>query len=220
MKTYKEYYQIGLSHHLDWKSKQDEEWWKNKNDFGYLEVKGDFIETVKFLSIDEKNDASLFINTTNVKNSEWNILFSMLGQALVDWCVENVSWKNLWSVHFQIKRSIDENGMNFYVPTISVENFKLEKTGKYKWQKSEKETSERKLKKFDECNDFLCKLVVEFIESHGVDIPNDWNDFSFGLDSLSESCKWGEWVCASDGYMNLGNYNVEEGEYDQFVECM
>ena len=45
---------------------------------------GDYLKGTKFLSRDEKNDASLFINRTNVKNSEWSILFSMLGQVLVD----------------------------------------------------------------------------------------------------------------------------------------
>ena len=60
MKTYKEYYQFGLGEHFDWKSKQKEEWWK-KGDQSSLEPKGDYIETVKFLSVDEKNDASLFV---------------------------------------------------------------------------------------------------------------------------------------------------------------
>ena len=213
MKSYKEYYQLGLRRHIDWKSRQDEEWWKNKDDFGYMEKKGDYIETVNFLTIDEKNDSSLFINATNVKNSEWGILFDMLGQALVDWCVENVNYSNLWSFDFRVERYID-NGQIFYVPSFKVTNFQF----KNSWTQTIEETDENKLKVFEGCSDFLLDLTTRFIESHGKNIPNDWNHFSFGLDSLYSSCEWGEWVCDSDGYINLSNVNGEE--YDQFVECM
>ena len=213
MKSYKEYYQIGLSHHLDWKSKQDTEWWKERSLIGHLDLKGDYIETVKFLSVDEKNDASLFVNSTNVKNSEWGILFDMLGQALVDWCVENVDYSNLWSFDFRVDKYF-EDGKIFYVPKFKVTNF----TAKGNWPETAEETNEEKLKDFEGCKDFLVDLTVRFIESHGKNIPNDWNSFSFGLDSLYDSCKWGKWVSSSDGYMNLLNVNGED--YDQFVECM
>ena len=213
MKSYKEYYQFGLNEHLDWKSKQEEEWWRNKKDYDYLKTKGDYIETVNFLTIDEKNDASLFVNATNVKNSEWSILFSMLGQALVDWCRENVDYENLWSFGVQFKRGINEYGATSYIPEITVKTLK----GK---MEVEEVTDETVLEKFGYCALELCSLVDTFLHSHGKNIPNDWNIFNFGLDSLYESCKWGEWICASDGYMNLGNYNEETKEYDAFVECM
>jgi len=213
MKSYREYYQFGLSEHLDWKSKQDEEWWKNKNDFKYLETKGDYIETVHFLTIDEKNDASLFFNATNVKNSEWGILFDMLGQALVDWCVENMNYEDLWSVDFKIDRFI-EDGITYYIPKTTARKYNGENEDVYKI------TDETILEKLEDCTLELCKIVDTFISTHGKNIPNDWNYFSFGLDSLYESCKWGIWVCSSDGYMNLGNYNEETEKYDQFVECM
>lgn len=216
MKTYKEYYQFGLNEHLDWKSRQDEEWWKNKDDYRYLDTKGDYIETVRLLTVDEKNDSSLFTNATNVKNSEWGILFSMLGQALVDWCRENVSYKKLWNFGFRIDRGVDD-GKSFYVPSFTVRKLV---SSEDKWIKPEEETDEKKLKKFEKCADFLFGLVTEFIERNGNNIPNDWNYFSFGLDCLYESCKWGEWVCSSDGYMNLANYNEETNEYDEFVACM
>ena len=213
MRTFKEYYQLGLRHHINWKSMQDEEWWKNRDDFGYMETKGDYIETVNFLTIDEKNDSSLFINATNVKNSEWGILFDMLGQALVDWCVENVDYSHLWSFDFRIDKYF-EDGKIFYVPSFKVTNFQF----KNSWTQTIEETDENKLKVFEGCSDFLLDLVTRFIESHGKNIPNDWNYFSFGLDSLYSSCEWGKWVCDSDGYINLSNVNGEE--YDQFVECM
>lgn len=213
MKTYKEYYQFGLGKHFDWKSKQKEEWWK-RGDQSSLEPKGDYIETVKFLSVDEKNDASLFINTTNIKNSEWDILFSMLGQALVDWCVENVKYENLWSFDLKIERYV-ENGENIYLPTFKVTNYKKTESS---FPQTAEETNVKKLNNFKKCSEFLFDMVTRFIESNGKNIPNDWNHFSFGLDGLSHSCEYGEWVCTSDGYMNL--MNVTDGEYDQFVECM
>jgi len=212
MKTYKEYYQIGLNHYLQWKYSQKDEWWRKKAFCGHLDLKGDYIETVRFISKDEKNDGSLFVNGTNLKNSEWDILFSMLGQALVDWCVENVEYKDIWSVNFRIDRTIDETGKNVYDHSVFVKIVLKDKI--------EDVTDEEELQKYEGCGEFLCDLVARFIESHSKDIPNDWNSFSFGLDSLSESCKWGEWVCVSDGYMNLGNYNEETKEYDEFVECM
>jgi len=213
MKEYEEYYKFGLNEHLDWKSRQEEEWWRNKKYNDKLKTKGDYIETVNFITIDEKNDASLFANTTNVKNSEWCILFSMLGQALVDWCRENVDYENLWSFGVQFKRGINEYGATRYIPEITVKIMKGE-TG------IEEVTDETVLKKFEDCEFELCRLVDTFLYNHGKNIPNDWNYFSFGLDCLYESCKWGEWVCSSDGYMNLGNYNEETKEYDEFVECM
>lgn len=212
MKTYREYYQFGLEHHLNWRSYQKEEWWKKCNQDS-LKPKGDYIESVRFLTIDEKNDASIFINTTNVKNSEWSILFSMLGQALVDWCVENVDWKDLWSFDFRLDRFI-ENGEVFYYPTFKVTNSDYNDG----WRKTVEETNGKKLKKFEKCSEFLFDMVTRFIDSNGKNIPNDWNHFSFGLDDLSESCQYGEWVCSSDGYIGL--MNITDGIYDQFVECM
>ena len=94
MRTYKEYYQFGLDEHLDWKSKQKDEWWRAKQYKGDLELKGEYLETATPLSEEEKNDSSFFKNHTNMKNSKWNILFTMLGQALIDWCVENGKQEN------------------------------------------------------------------------------------------------------------------------------
>ena len=92
MKTYKEYYQIGLDEYLNWKSKQKGEWWRKnltKQQKSDLELKGEYLETITPLSEEEKNDSPLFKNRTNVKNSEWDILFSMLGRALGAWKMEN-----------------------------------------------------------------------------------------------------------------------------------
>ena len=213
MKSYKEYYKFGLEDHLKWLSYQKTEWWKDKKSFEYLSPKGDYIETVNILSVDEKNDSSLFHNHTNVKNSEWGILFTMLGQALVDWCRENVEWKDLWSFGIEINRVVIDLS-NVYDCEFSVKRYDLEK---HQWYK---ETDENVLKQFDGCRDFLLSIVDEFLTIHGKDVPNDWNYFSFGLDSLMDSCKWGEWVCSSDGYINLGNYNEDTKEYENFVECM
>jgi len=212
MRTFKEYYKKALDEHLTWLSNQTEQWWKkDKND--WLITKGDYIETVNLLTIDEKNDSSLFHNHTNVKNSEWGILFSMLGQALVDWCKENVDWNDLWSFGISIRREL--NGCSsIYNCSHSV--------NKYDFVNKEciKVVDEDELARYDSCQDFLCDLVDEFLTRCGKNIPNDWNYFSFGLDDLGNSCKWGEWVSASDGYMNLGNFNENDKEYDEYVECM
>ena len=177
-------------------------------------MSGDYIETVHFLTIDEKNDSSLFHNHTNVKNSEWGILFSMLGQALVDWCRENVDWKNLWSFGFTIKRSLD-GCSNLYDCSYSVNDY--DSVNKMMVEV----TDENRLEQFSGCFDFLCDLVDEFLTRQGKNIPNDWNRFNFGLDCLMESCEWGEWISASDGYMYLGNFvEGEDGGYTEYVECM
>ncbi len=215
MKSYKEYYQFGLEHYLDWKSKQNDEWWRRNELKGKLNLEGDYIETINVLSEYEKNDSSIFTNHTNVKNSGWDILFSMLGQALVDWFVENVDYKQIWSFDLKVTRFVN-NGINFYVPSFKVKNF--EPDGSF--VKTIDETNTEKLNKYKECADFLCDLLGRFIEDQGVDVPNNWNYFSFGLDSLYDSCKYGEWVCVSDGYMNLLNYIDGEKDYETFVECM
>ena len=213
MKSYKEYYQFGLNEHLDWKSKQEEEWWRRNELKGKLNLEGDYIETINVLSEYEKNDSSLFTNHTNVKNSEWGILFSMLGQALVDWCRENTDWKNLWSAGISINKEM-EGCSPSYICSFYVNNYDFV-------NRSRVEIVGEELEKYDGLGDFLYDLVDWFFTREGNNIPNDWNRFCFGLDSLMDSCEYGEWVCASDGYMNLANFvDGEDGGWTDFVECM
>lgn len=215
MRTYKEYYKFGLEHYLNWKLNQEDEWWKKGQFKGHLELTGDYIETTTPLSEEEKNDSSLFDNHTNVKNSEWTILFSMLGQALVDWLVENGYPESLWSFTFSLKRVVDGTE-NVYVPDFKVKVYNSD------YQIVER-ISEGLTEGFDGCQDFLLDLVSEFIESHGKDIPAGWNRFWFGLDDLSTSCKYGEWVPASDGFMQMGsslNDDDSEEGFELYVECM
>lgn len=213
MRTYKEYYQIGLDHYLDWKSKQKDEWWRTKQYKGHLELRGEYLETIIQLSEEEKNDSSLFENHTNVKNSEWDILFSMLGQALVDWCVENGKQENLWSFSINVKRVVD-GVEDLYIPSFNVKYY-IPDT-----QMVENLEDESKREEFVGCQDFLFGLISEFLEKNKRDLPLDWNGFWFGLDDLAASCKYGEWICASDGYMDLASVNDENKENELYIECM
>ena len=209
MRTFKKYYDIALKEHKWWFYIQKEEWWKDKYSFDY-HLKGDYIETVRHLTVNEKNNSSLFKNHTNVKNSEWCIFFSMLGQALIDWCKENKIPDNIYSFNFNIDRSVDglkncyEVHWNYYIDNgTSVE-------------KVENDTTT-----FEDCAGFLTDMVDMFVTKHGYNIPNDWNNFSFGLDDLKESIRFGKWVCSSDGYMNLANFvDSEDDGWTDFVECM
>lgn len=213
MRTYKEYYQIGLEDHLDWKSKQKDEWWRKEEYKNDLELKGEYLETITPLSEKEKNDSSIFKNHTNVKNSEWDILFSMLGQALVDWCVENGKQENLWSFSIKVKRVAD--GIeDLYIPTFYVKYYSTDN------QVVKNLEDESKREGFVGCQDFLFELISEFLERNKRDLPLDWNMFWFGLDDLMSSCKYGEWVSDSDGYMDLASVNDENKENELYVECM
>ena len=213
MRTYKEYYQIGLDEHLDWKSKQKDEWWRAKQNKDELDLKGEYLETITPLSEEEKNDSPLFKNHTNVKNSEWDILFSMLGQALVDWCVENGKQENLWSFSIKVKRVVD--GIDdLYIPSFNV---------KYYFPDAQVVNSledESKREGFVGCQDFLFELISEFLERNKRDLPLDWNGFWFGLDDLRVSCRYGDWVGASDGYMNLASVSDESKDSKIYVRCM
>lgn len=216
MRTFKEYYNLGLEDHLNWLSMQKEEWWKRKRD-DYRTPKGDYIETVCFLNDDEKNNASMFDNHTNVKNREWSIFFFILGQALVDWCVENKIPENIWSFHFSVDREIDGINDMYHIHWAV---YPYDKIDGENYERGEKiENPEQ----FDDCAGFLADLLNEFMTRCGKDIPNDWNYFSFGLDDLQSSIEYGQWVCFSDGYMNLGNINwelPEKDRYESFIECM
>ena len=213
MKTYKEYYQIGLNKHLDWKSKQKDEWWRKEEYKNDLELKGEYLETITPLSEKEKNDSSIFKNHTNVKNSEWGILFSMLGQALVDWCVENGKQENLWSFSIKVKRVVD--GIDdLYIPSFNV---------KYYFPDAQVVNSledESKREGFVGCQDFLLGLISEFLERNKRDLPLDWNMFCFGLDDLESSCRYGVWTPASDGYMDLASVDDENKKSELYIECM
>lgn len=213
MRTYKEYYQIGLDNHLDWKSKQKDEWWRTNQHKGYLELKGEYLETITPLSEEEKNDSSIFKNHTNVKNSEWDILFSMLGQALVDWCVENGKQENLWSFSIKVKRVVD--GIeDLYIPSFNVKYYSTDN------QVVKNLEDESKREGFVDCQDFLFELISEFLERNKRDLPLDWNMFWFGLDDLMSSCKYGVWVSDSDGYMSLTSVDDENKKNELYVECM
>lgn len=213
MRTYNEYYQFGLDDELDWKSKEKDEWWRKEEYKNDLELKGEYLETITPLSEEEKNDSPLFKNHTNVKNSEWSILFGMLGQALVDWCVENGKQENLWSFSIKVNRVVD--GMeDLYIPSFNVKCY---------FPDNQVVTSledESKREGFVGCQNFLLGLISEFLERNKKDLPLNWNMFCFGLDDLETSCKYGEWVSASDGYMDLASVNDENKENELYVECM
>lgn len=213
MKTYNEYYQFGLDEHLDWKSKEKDEWWRKEEYKNDLELKGEYLENITPLSEEEKNDSPLFKNHTNLKNSEWSILFDMLGQALVDWCVENGKQENLWSFSIKVNRVVD--GMeDLYIPSFNVKCY---------FPDNQVVTSledESKREGFVGCQNFLLGLISEFLERNKKDLPLNWNMFCFGLDDLETSCKYGEWVSASDGYMDLASVNDENKENEIYVECM
>lgn len=213
MKTYKEYYQIGLNHHRNWKSKQKNEWWRTGQYKGHLELMGEYLETTIQLLEEEKNDSSIFENHTNVKNSEWDILFSMLGQAVVDWCVENGKQENLWSFSITVKRVVD-GVEDLYIPSFNVKYYDPDT------QMVESLEDESKLEGFVGCQDFLFGLISEFLEKNKKDLPLDWNTFWFGLDDLAASCKYGEWIAASDGCMNLASVDDENNKNELYVECM
>lgn len=210
MKTYNQYYKEAFTQHKKWLSEQKNKWWKNKETSSSLNIgvgiKGDYIETVSFLSEEEKNDSSIFENFTNVRNNEWDILFSMLGQALIDWCVENNAYDNLWSYSIHIDRTID--GLD----NIFEYEHKLNNISGYEIYK---ETDENRLEKFNDCSGFLCDMIAEFISTHGKNIPNDWNVFDFELDDLIYSCSQKVWVPSSDGSITLGN--LTNDTYESFV---
>ena len=211
MKTFKEYYDMGLADELKWLGmpEQASEWWKSKSDnLNYLGIRGKYPETTKFLTEDERNDVSLFHNHTNVKNSEWSILHFMMGQALVDWCREKgATWEELWCYSLCIEKNED---------TISLKS-KIKKYDEDYW---EYEQDEEKTKYFVGLDEFLKDMLFWFFDEHKGDIPLDWNWFGFSLDALSTSVKYGEWVPASDGSMNFGLYNPEKKEYIDYVESM
>ena len=111
----------------------------------------------------------------------------------------------------ELKKTI-EDGRVTYIYRHSLRNH-----NDHEW---EYENDEKRNELFDGLDDFLCDLFDRFLEDNMPDVPLDWNWFSFSLDSLTESVKYGEWVPASDGSMNFGNYNEETKEYDEYVECM
>lgn len=204
MRTYKEYYSIGVENINSWLALQKEEWWRKDENDGLFDIKGEYIEGVDFLTNYKKNDVSLFANHTNVLNSKWNILFDMLGQIVIDWCLEND--KEIYKYNIDIHRRVGEYEYYHKLDII---------TGKFSTIKSI--TDPVMLEEFSGCSEFICDIVDQFISENWRDIPIEWNHFGFSLDNLSYSCKFRVWTPYSDGYMCLGN---DSGEYIEFVNCM
>ena len=140
-------------------------------------------------------------------------LLHTLGQALVDWCVENGKQENLWSFSIKVKRVVD--GIeDLYIPTFYVKYYSTDN------QVVKNLEDESKREGFVGCQDFLFELISEFLERNKRDLPLDWNMFWFGLDDLMSSCKYGVWVSDSDGYMDLASVDDENKENKLYVECM
>lgn len=206
MKTYREYYALAVKEENIWYHNQTDTWWRRdestKHDF---DIKGDYIETVNAISIADKNDVPIFVNHTNLKNSELTRLHYILSQALIDWLNENKK-DNLYSFTLKLFRNVD-----------CIDNiYEIE----YSAQKIESEypidTNDPELQ---ECADFLCDLVEEFVESHSNNIPLDWNALSFYIDSLEHSCRCNGWCSYSDSYLNIGNSDFED-KYTSYVVSM
>lgn len=192
MKSYREYYKHFLKKEMDWIANNQECWW-HKDGYYNLDVKGDYIESVGFLNENKKNDSPVFDNHTNVRNSEWSVLFDMLAQALIDWCVENGECEDLWSYYIFIKRGVCPTGNSYeYEYSVSVED-----------TYNKKPVDDERMMKFDECSGFLCDIIDEFISTHGKDIPNDWEKITFGLDDIKSSCKHRVWCSNSDGVFTM-----------------
>ena len=209
MKTYREYYALAVKEENIWYRNQTDTWWRcdesTKHDF---DIKGDYIETVNTISIADKNDVSIFVNHTNLKNSELTRLHYILSQALLDWLNENKK-SNLYSFTLKLFRRVDYPNNAYEI--------------KYRAQKIEDETDECLVDiedpELQECADFLCDLVEEFVESHSNNIPLDWNALSFYIDSLEHSCRCNGWCSYSDSYLNIGNSDFED-KYTSYVVSM
>ena len=214
MKTIKEYYKKALDESNSWLEKQTSKWWESDEYLSYLlDTNGDYIETVKFLSIEEKNDLPILRNHTNVKNSDWCILYDMMTQAVIDWCMElkedDRLWNDLNSIYISIRRGVVDGKENQYAHSISIKNY------------DSVEEDESRLNLFVGCEGFLCDIIDWFMTKHGKNVPNNWNRISFGIDNILASCENGEWVPSSDTYFGLEQYDdQDEDKYISFVECM
>lgn len=209
MRTYREYYAIAIKQENDWYYNQPDAWWRCDESTKLAFVtKGDYIETTRMISAADKNDVPIFINHTNLKNSEWSRLHYILSQALIDWLNENKK-SHLYSFTLNLFRDVDCNNNIYEI--------------KYGAQKIEAETDECPVDiddpELQECANFLCGLVEEFVETHSNNIPLDWNVLKFSIDSLRKSCKSGWWSTYSDSYFNIGNTNPANG-YTSYVVSM
>ena len=205
MKSYKEYYTLAIKQENDWYYNQTDVWWLDENTRRNFDVKGEYIETTSMISATDKNDVPIFTNHTNLKNSEWSRLHFILSQALIDWLNENKK-DNLYGFTLKLFREVDCIN-NIYEIEYGTQKIKDE----YPVDINDPE--------LQECADFLCDLVAEFIETHLNDIPLDWNSLSFYIDALEHSCKCNEWCAYSDSYLNVGNTDFKD-EYTSYVLSM
>lgn len=209
MRTYREYYAIAVKEENVWYRNQTDTWWRcdESTKLSFV-TKGDYIETTRMISAADKNDVPIFVNHTNLKNSEWTRLHYILSQALIDWLNENKK-SHLYSFTLNLFRDVDCNNNIYEI--------------KYGAQKIEAKTDECPVDiddpELQECANFLCGLVEEFVETHSNNIPLEWNVLKFSIDSLGKSCKSGWWSTYSDSYFNIGNINPANG-YTSYVVSM
>lgn len=204
VKSYTEYYKKFKDEHKLWKLVQKDEWWKDNKET--MEIKGEYINVL--MPDYERNDAPIMVNHTLVKNSEYDILFNMLGQHVIDFCNEHDK-KNIYCCIIKIRRIID--GIDdVYIPDVCVKK-KLD--GDYGWKIIDDPD-------FDEYKYMVCDILDRFLHLHKDMMPIDWDMFSFSLDCIDESCKEGHWICCSDGSMGFGNISEDMKTYTEYVCCL
>lgn len=184
MRSYKEYYKMGFGYYQDWYwANQDFDWWKYRPEMeDNLNIIGDYLESTYFLDPDVKCDASVIENHTNVRNSEWCILFNMIGRIVIDYHKEN-SLTDSYEYSCNIDIELNDDFSRTY-----------------------------KFDAGDQLSLFICDILDEFLSSHKNNIPNDLNYFKFYMDGIYHSVNYGYWTSASDAYMSLGYQGDDDRE--------
>lgn len=192
-KTYKDYYREFSKKINGAIYSAKTEFWKELN-YRDSEVRGTYLfPSENYLPT--KSDTGIHINLTRVKNSKYDILYTMLTQHLVDYLREH----NLYyvsNVQISVEKIIDGKDC-FYVPKIDVYK---------KYSKGLKRIDNFDLEEY--LTEF-CEIIDRFVTDNFYDIPLEMDKFLLYLEEVEYSYDNGQWGPYTDGYMNFSNGNKE-----------
>ena len=192
MKTYNEYYSeckedgkksVSVSENIYGKN-----WWQKTNN-------GD----------NSKNDAPIIKNETNVPNSDWITLHTMLSEMVIDYMRDNNINENIYSYSINVNLGKVKRKWSMYLKTSTTESIKLPD-----------ETidiptfpfvsDERIINEFDWLNKYIYGNVYKFVVSKNIE--DTVGSINFSIDNIRPSVDFGKWCPSSDS--SLSAYGLKE----------
>lgn len=212
MKTYDEYYKLCQKQceHTLIRGEQlyGKNWWKKYNHSFTTVGEHDFIKP-----LNNKYDAPLIKNITNVYNSEWSILHHIISQMVIDYFKENQIDNDIYSYSININLDKPHKRWSIYLRKSDFESIVLPESEPFDFPSCDFIADENVIRKFDSLNILIYNNVVRFINDNRDNIPEMTNNINFAIDNIKDGLEYGTEhtdTSFSVGWDRNGDENADE----------